>query len=220
MSPTQPPNGHERAFEPGAGAAMRVSDAEREVVLDRLREHTIAGRLSTEELGERSTAVLAARTRSELDAAVADLPTSEPSTPATSQVSPTGLQVSPTGSGARGRSWSIGVMSSSSLRGRWRPRETVWAVAVMGSCTVDLREAIVDGAAVTVRALALMGSVEVLLPPGVEADLTGIPIMGMKRLRLAPGPPSASWRAHVQALPCMGSVSVRSKRAAMLRWRS
>ena len=206
MSAAPRPKGHERGVEPEAGAAMRVSDVEREVMLGRLREHTIAGRLSTEELGQRSEAVLAARTRGELEATVVDLPSTEPSTPAA-------LPAPRPGSGGGGRSWSIGVMSCSSLRGRWRPRDTIWAVAVMGSCTVDLREALVAGAEVTIRALALMGSVEVLLPPGVDADLAGIPIMGMKRLRLAPGPPSASWRAHVHAVPCMGTVSVRSKRA-------
>lgn len=207
-----PPDDRERASAQGDNLAMRVSDADREVVLGRLREHTVAGRLSAEELGERSAAVLAARTRGQLEAVTVDLPSAaEPALEG-----PTGL---PAGADGPGRSWSVGVMSRATIGGRWRPRATIWAVAVMGSCRVDLRQAIVERAEVTIRALALMGSVEVLLPAGVEADLAGIPIMGMKRLRLAPGTTSAPWRAHVHALPCMGTVSVRSKRATALRRR-
>lgn len=53
---------------------LRVSDAEREEVADRLREAAGDGRLDTEELEERLTAVYGSRTRRELTAATADLP--------------------------------------------------------------------------------------------------------------------------------------------------
>jgi hypothetical protein len=53
---------------------MRASDADRERVLDSLRDHGAAGRLTTEELEERADRTLAARTFGELDAVLADLP--------------------------------------------------------------------------------------------------------------------------------------------------
>jgi hypothetical protein len=53
---------------------MRVSDTEREAAAAELREHFASGRLDQEELDERLSAVFAARTRGDLNAVFADLP--------------------------------------------------------------------------------------------------------------------------------------------------
>jgi hypothetical protein len=55
---------------------IRVSDAERERLVEELHEHTVAGRLTAEEYEQRLGAVYAARTRSDLDALRTDLPVS------------------------------------------------------------------------------------------------------------------------------------------------
>jgi len=52
----------------------RVSDAERERAVEVLGAHMVSGRLTPDELAERSDAVLAATTRRDLDAALRDLP--------------------------------------------------------------------------------------------------------------------------------------------------
>jgi hypothetical protein len=53
---------------------IRVSDADRERVAERLREHFAAGRLTSEELDERITATLSAKTNGDLRAVMTDLP--------------------------------------------------------------------------------------------------------------------------------------------------
>lgn len=53
---------------------LRASDAERERTATLLRDHAAAGRLTTEELGERLDAAYAARTVGELAALAHDLP--------------------------------------------------------------------------------------------------------------------------------------------------
>jgi hypothetical protein len=53
---------------------MRVSDADRDRVVDLLRDHAAAGRLAPDELEERIEVALAARTAGELDALLTDLP--------------------------------------------------------------------------------------------------------------------------------------------------
>ncbi len=58
------------------GNEMRVSDAEREAAATELREHFASGRLDTDELDQRVTAVFAARTRGDLNALFTDLPSS------------------------------------------------------------------------------------------------------------------------------------------------
>lgn len=57
---------------------IRISDADRERVTTRLREHYAEGRLTTEELDERVSATLNAKTFGELRPIMADLP--EPGT--------------------------------------------------------------------------------------------------------------------------------------------
>jgi hypothetical protein len=57
---------------------IRVSDADRERVADRLREHFAEGRLSTDELDERIAAALSAKTFAELRRVTKDLPDPEP----------------------------------------------------------------------------------------------------------------------------------------------
>jgi hypothetical protein len=59
---------------PGAGSALRASDAERERAADGLRRHHADGRLATDELEERTERAYAARTLGELDQLFTDLP--------------------------------------------------------------------------------------------------------------------------------------------------
>jgi hypothetical protein len=55
---------------------LRVADADREQLIDELREHAIAGRLTSEELEERIGGAYGASTRADLDALRVDLPVS------------------------------------------------------------------------------------------------------------------------------------------------
>ncbi len=56
------------------GGGEGISEADREHAVDLLGAHTVSGLLSPDELSERSDAVLAARSRAELDAALSGLP--------------------------------------------------------------------------------------------------------------------------------------------------
>ncbi|HLX51185.1 MAG TPA: DUF1707 domain-containing protein [Streptosporangiaceae bacterium] len=60
---------------------IRISDADREHVAARLREHFAEGRLTQDELDERITAAFSAKTLGDLRPILADLPDSAPVTP-------------------------------------------------------------------------------------------------------------------------------------------
>jgi hypothetical protein len=60
-------------------SSLRVADAEREQLIDELREHAGAGRLTSEELEDRVGEAYRASTRADLDALRADLPVSSTS---------------------------------------------------------------------------------------------------------------------------------------------
>ena len=64
---------------------IRASDADRDHVTSRLREHFAAGRLTPDELDERITAALGAKTHGELRQLMADLPGPAPAAPRATQ---------------------------------------------------------------------------------------------------------------------------------------
>lgn len=66
--------GHRNRYRYEEAPDIRVSQQERERVVDLLRGHAGEGRLDLDELEQRVEAALAARTRGDLDALLADLP--------------------------------------------------------------------------------------------------------------------------------------------------
>jgi hypothetical protein len=69
---------------------IRVSDADRERVTSRLREHFAEGRLTSDELDERVSAALNAKTFGDLRPLMADLPEPVPVAPRASHPRPAG----------------------------------------------------------------------------------------------------------------------------------
>ncbi|MGA2804415.1 MAG: DUF1707 domain-containing protein [Acidimicrobiales bacterium] len=182
-------------------AAERVSDSERDHVVAMLRDHLAIGRLTLDEFSERTGTALAARTRGDLDAVLADLPVaSEPlAQPAR----------------RRARHWIVAVMGQSESKGRWRPGERTSAVAVMGECHLDLRRAEIDGPEVVITAVSIMGSIEIVVPEGIDVGLTGLSIMGQRSFKVRDVPVlRGSPRILIRAFPIMGEVKVRSKTVA------
>src|ERR1700722_21000190 len=82
-------------------AAMRASDADRDAVLADLSEHFQAGRLTAEELDERTGQALAARTWGELRELLADLPATLPPTLPAALPAASGRAPTPAGRGGR-----------------------------------------------------------------------------------------------------------------------
>ena len=59
-------------------ASLRAADADREQLVEALRRHHVEGRITTEELAERTERAYAARTFGDLDALATDLPPIRP----------------------------------------------------------------------------------------------------------------------------------------------
>lgn len=194
------------------GATVRVSDAEREAAATELREHCGDGRLTLDELSERLETTFAARTREELGRALVDLPrTPVPAGPARELVG--SAQVTPSTVRRRSVGWTISMMSCGSHRGRWRPKGVTNVVALMGTCELDLCQAEIDGPEVVINAVSVMGHIDVVVPEGIEVELTGINIMGCKELLVRPVPPiPGAPTIRVRGFILMGDVMVRSKK--------
>ena len=72
----------------------------------------------------------------------------------------------------------VGIMGGGERSGSWIPARNNWAVGVMGGCQVDFRDAQLGSGATEVRVLAVMGGVEILAPPDIHVEYSGIGIMG------------------------------------------
>jgi hypothetical protein len=186
--------------------AILASDAERDYAITALREAAAEGRLTLEEFSSRVGTALSARTRDELVAVTADLPAAAPAAFAGGMGDPIHYWRRPV-------QWSLALMSSTRRMGAWRVAYETTAMAVMGSVVLDLRTATIEAPVVTVNALAWLGTVDVIVPEGVEVDLEGLAIMGSRDVRLTsyehrPGMPVVRVRAYA----LLGSVTVRNNR--------
>ncbi|HSS09471.1 MAG TPA: DUF1707 domain-containing protein [Acidimicrobiales bacterium] len=185
-------------------AEIRISDAERERVVDLLKTSCGEGRLTLDEFSERVGATYAARTAADLQLVVADLPPADlHPVPATS-ASPVPVR--------RPTRWTVGIMSGAKHRGRYRLQGRTNAVAFWGGCDLDLRYAEVEGPVVQINAVAVMGGIDVIVPEGIAVELTGLAIFGGRALRVKdvpvlPGSPVV----RVRAFALMGGVTVKSK---------
>jgi class 3 adenylate cyclase len=187
----------------------RVGDAERQAVIDLLRAHTGAGRLTLDEFSDRAGEVFAARTRDDLQASLRDLPSGVggplPPSP--------GDPVPPRPVLGHARHRFVAIMSGSRGRGRWRAARYVRALAFWGGVDIDLSEAVIDGPVLDIYACALMGSVTIRVPAGYPASLDGLVIMGGCTDRTKPADPlpgAPVIRVHGRGM--WGSVEVRTAR--------
>jgi hypothetical protein len=179
--------------------ALRASDADRELAVATLRDGAEHGRLSFDELAQRTELAYQATTSAELERLVADLPARESSAPLPVRT-------------RKRRRWSIAIMGACERRGRWRPASHGVAVALMGGVKLDLRDATIDTDELSITAFSLMGGVEVIVPEGVDVELGGFAIMGANENRtglapIRPGTPVV----HVRGFSLMGAVEVKAR---------
>jgi hypothetical protein len=195
---------------PTISASPRASHADRNVIAEQLRDAFADGRLDEDEFDVRIQAALSARTRADLEPLLADLlPAGGPApVPAAGPVVP----VRP-GSGKR-HSLVVAIMGGAERKGRWQVPVEATAIAIMGGVELDLRAATLTSPVTTIRAAAIMGGVDVIVPPGVRVEMNGIPLMGGGEDRVddAHLPPTAPL-IKVHWLAVMGGVSVRTKEA-------
>ena len=185
---------------------VRASDAERDALVAQLRQDMVEGRLTVDEFTDRIEAAYDSQTRAELEVLRRDLPAAGPG------------EAVAVRSQRRPSRWSIGIMGGSARKGRWRIEGRTNAVAVMGGCHLDLREAELDGPEVTINALAFMGGINIVVPDDVEVDVSGFSFMGGRNVGSAKkSPPPGAQVVRIRGFSFMGGLNVvmRPRRAAL-----
>jgi hypothetical protein len=115
----------------------------------------------------------------------------------------------------------LAVFSGIERIGRWTPGERLEGSAVLGSIELDLREAEIPAGGIDMEMNAYLGSVEIILPPGIGAEIDCSAFMGSVVDKTHAGSPGAP-RIRITGDVIMGSVEVRTKlpkKAKMESWR-
>lgn len=176
----------------------RISDAERDEAVERLRQACAEGRLTLEEFTERTGIALSARTRAPLTRVVGDLPE----------------QAAYDAAGAPGaapapRLFAVGDDLERS--GRRVVDDGLTALAVLGDINLDLRESYFPAGSVTVDLRTVLGSIRVWVPAGIGVDVRGFAYLGKRTVETAPARPGAPMlRINAVAMP--GSIRVSNNR--------
>jgi hypothetical protein len=169
----------------------RASDAEREQVVGRLRDASSEGRLTLEELADRTALAYTARSHAELAPLTDDLPAGL----APSRRKPV--------------RWMGAVIGEVKRTGRWRIRENTHVVMGIGDCHLDLRTAELDGDEVTVTISQIIGDTTIVVPQHVDVELSGFFLIGDKsRAGSEEELPPAAPRVHVRAFGLIGELNV------------
>ncbi|MFD1935807.1 MULTISPECIES: DUF1707 domain-containing protein [Nonomuraea] len=182
---------------------MRAADLDRERTAEILRAAAGDGRLGMEEFHERLDQVYSAKTYAELDLLTHDLPTPAHtplpvSSPSTTSGADSGV--------------AIAVMGGFKRTGIWRAPRVLTTVAFWGGGKIDLREATLNGGEITIRAFAVMGGVDIIVPEDADVDVTGIGVMGgFDHAAGGAGAPGAP-RIRITGFSFWGGVDVKRKR--------
>ncbi|MFI9806054.1 DUF1707 domain-containing protein [Streptomyces sp. NPDC052301] len=200
-----------------ATADLRASDADRERVAEVLRDALAEGRLDMEEFEERLEAAYTARTYGELAPLTRDLPASgavAPPAPVSFVKGPVeaGGWASRIVGGEGSSTGGIAIMSGFERKGRWTVPKRFNCFAFWGGGEIDLREANFADHEVEINCVAVMGGMQVIVPPGVEVVVRGIGVMGGFEHPRDDGPPEpGAPRVIIGGFAFWGGVGVERK---------
>jgi len=153
-----------------------VSPAARERVVQDLADHFAQDRLTMHEYERRVELVYRAASADALRDLTKDLAPSPPVRVTQAPVASTAGASVPARS-SRAKNF-FALMSGVVRRGNWTVPSRIRAFAWMGGIGLDLREAELSGPVTDIYVFAMMGGVEIIVPPDVRLESDGFAIMG------------------------------------------
>ncbi|HZN20679.1 MAG TPA: DUF1707 domain-containing protein [Micromonosporaceae bacterium] len=180
---------------------LRMSDADRERVVERLRAAVGEGRLTLDEFEQRLDAVLTARTFGEVEPYVADLPAVP--------VPKEHVQVRATSSGVK-------------RRGQWVVPRQLSVFNKSSSVTLDFTEAVLAHRVVHIELDCHRGSTTLVLPPGATVTTDEVEMVrssvSVRKVPVADLPGATGVHFVVRGKQKSSSLLVRHQRR-FWRWR-
>ena len=196
---------------------LRVSDEDRHKVAEVLRQAAGEGRIDLDELDERLEATYGDKTYGDLVPITADLPVrTTGSLPAPPPSAPPAVRPAASQPAVPAATYesSMSFMGDCSRRGVWRVPEQHTAFSMMGSVTLDLREAVFGANEVTINAVAIMAGIDIIVNPWTQVIVDGVGIMGdfsQSRDKAPAELTAGSPVVRVKGLALMAGVNVQRK---------
>lgn len=190
---------------------LRISNADREQVLQHLQDAMAKGMITADELAQRSDQALNAKVRADIDPLLADLPGAHVAFPGAPAPAPM----------AANDVMELGAtLGSVNRKGHWVVPRRLRLRARLGSTELDFTEAQIDHAVVDIEIDVKGGSVEIRLPEGASASMDDVNVMAgsiedHRKYREPMGRPhfiitgALSW----------GSLEIRGPRRNFFSWR-
>ena len=176
---------------------IRASDAERDATVERLSRAAGDGRLTLEEFSQRMEQATAAKTRTELDPLVADLP-AEPAA--------AGALSAPASGPA---AWRVSPVGGMQVSGPWRMAHHVIVASIVGGTWLDLSEAQLAAPEVTLTTVSLVGGTRIMVPPGIRVEASGFSLVGGTTVDGGPEPGPGAPTVYIRAFSLVGGVSIQ-----------
>ncbi len=156
-----------------AARSAPVTDAQREAVAQALSAHFANDRLTIDTLDARMALVYEATSLVELERALAGLdltvrPDTDPGLPALIAAPET----------VPHRSVAMAVLGGFDTKGSWVVPRQLQVVAVLGGGALDMREARFSAGITEINVAAVLGGVEIIVPPGVRVEVLGSAVLG------------------------------------------
>lgn len=152
------------------------------VPLKRQREHTVqllidhyaADRLTVDEFESRVDSAWSATTTGQLERLLSGLPALATST----ELEPAPPVATVSADQVKDFGMQIAIMGGSERKGQWTPPRKMYSLALMGGAGMDFREARMPPGETEVNVLAMMGGVEIIVPPGLAVETHGMGLLG------------------------------------------
>ena len=125
----------------------------------------------------------------------------------------TGESAGPPAGKPRRPRWVVGVLGGTEQKGRWRLGSRLRIVAVLGGVTLDLGPAEPEAPESLITIFTVFGGVEIIAPPGVPVEVTGLSLLGGKSDERAPGPRLPGCPVvRLRTFCLLGGVNVKSRK--------
>jgi len=110
----------------------------------------------------------------------------------------------------REQSFVMAVMGGARRAGAWIPARANWVVCALGGAEIDLREAPMPPGTTHVRVYAVFGGAEIIVPPDVRVECSGMGLMGGfdEDLTVQPTIDPDAPLVRVDGLAVMGGIAV------------
>ncbi len=151
----------------------------RERAVEVLMEHFSRDVMDLEEFEGLLDAVNRCSTVGELRELLSKLPPVESSEPATDMIPARGgAPVVVDADRVRPHGFLISILGATNRSGRWIPARKNFAFGVLGGISLDFREALLGSGITDVNLLAVLGGIEIIVPPEMAVEVDGMAALG------------------------------------------